>query len=1333
MIRIIGVSLVLCAAVFAQSNRGGIAGTVFDSSGAAVPKATVIVTNTGTNQVFSLTTSQSGAYMAPSLDPVIYRVVAEASGFKTSVVDGVKVDTATVTTVNVTLEPGQVTTEVTVAAETAVVSTESGTTGQTITGRQVQDLPLMNRSVLDLVMTVANVSGQAGSEDPDIATSLTPVPGYNININGGRAGTSLLLADGVNNTGVGIARAIVNFTPETVQEVTVQTSVFSAEFGTTGGGIVNATTKSGSNQITGTALWYNRNPALNAAPFSTAATNRPVSNTRFNQFSFAAGGPVVIPKVYNGHNRTFFFGAIEPRYRSDKVQADTCEPTAAMRNGDFSGLSASTQCWAPAAEASRLGVLSAGDTTIYNQFAPVNNQLKALPAPATGQTYVPFPGNVIPQSMLDPVAIKLLKYVPLGGAYSLDSGGNLANYYLNNFSRQNEIRYTAKIDENITDQNHMSFRATIMPIVATSGYDQASLDDVNGGRSSWSKSQQLMLADTHILSPRSLNDLRLNYTRGRFDTGFPAQWDVNTGENLSTELGLPSLTKGGLPYITFGLNGAGRIGSNPALSLNVEERYNIVDTVTLNRGSMNWKIGVDLTHMLLNTLSYTNASGYYSFAASQTNTTNVNTGTGGIPFASFMLGVPNSVTLAEAALPYYYRWNGAAGFVQNDWKLRPNLTLNLGLRYQLELPRTEKYNHQGVFEPQLAESFALPKPLTLITGQVIASALVPPIAFAGVGGNSKYLWPIQWLNFEPRFGFAWQPRLQGWNSAGKVVVRGGYGISHVPLTGQQRLPDPDFGSGASSNYSENSGQVNPAYATRLSTNPPAVTPLSFSQLLPAVPANGLLYLPSLNYQGDAFAISPNMHTPYSQSWNFTIDYRPDSKTAIEIAYVGNKGTHLFMPFENINPQSPALMEAMQTQNVGDHTTQLDPLGRTNIAGVEFANFSTPTQGAVLSVQRATLASTYLGFNALFNAWDASADSIRHAAYLSFIRRPVHGLTLSANYTFGKSIDDASDSNPVIFATGSATITYNTSGQAGYGGTRAGDRSVSTFDVKHTFNSSFIYDLPLGAGQKFLSHSRRPIRQAVGDWAITGIVHLQSGTPEMVTLQDNNILGDYYQTDTVRPNIVPGVPLINPLWSSNCPVGNLCQPYMNPAAFERPALAQLGNTPRTLDTARSPAQQYFDGSIQKNFKLGESGRRRIQFRMDLINAFNHPVFQGPGNSHTYTDTFSQPATTPITAAQYDAWAQYNGKPLSSTPSGAALLTQAQSLITGNRNASGALPANFFSVPVPQGFALMSPYSFDITTLGGFKLYALRNAYNAGFGQLTAVPNPRYIQLGLKVFF
>jgi hypothetical protein len=1324
--RIWAAMLLLAGSALAQTNRGSISGTVFDPSGAVIAGTHVTVTNVGTNEARKVTTSEAGSYSVANLDPVTYRVEAEAPGFKKKVVDNVKVDTATNVTVNVTMEPGSVDTSVTVTAEAAMINTESGTTSSTISEREIRDVPLVNRSVLDLALTLPNVSGDAGSENPAMV-SVTTCPGCNLSVGGGRPLSTQMMADGTNNTGVSLARTMVSFSPETVQEFTVQTTVYSAEYGTTGGGIINATTKSGTNRLTGTALWYNRNPAFAAAPWTQAANNRPQPTLKYNQFSFAAGGPVYIPKIYNGKNKSFWFGAFEPFYRRDHLDQYGLLPTDAMRQGDFSDVVNTASGWIPKAVAAQFAAIAPAavapvDSTIYRNYTLVNGNQFTPVALATGATATPFPGNVIPKSMLDPSALKAVALIAPAGAYYVNSNGLISNAFLPRRLKQEEKRYTMRLDHTISDSNRVFFRFTATPIVKTQ--DTPLSPTSNGADYSWAK--QAMLSDTHTFGPTLYNDLRLNYTRGRFSSTVAPEYDARTGANINTDLGLPNITHGGVPGLnglfpgsSFGGGGStatGIGGGGSTQNEDVEERYALTDIVYKVHGAMSFKFGADLSHALQNvTPLFAALGGQYAFSNIQTNSTNTSTGTGGSPWASFLLGVPNgNVTLRNVEIPYYYRWNAGSLFVQDDWKVTPRLTLNLGLRWSVQMPRTEKFDHQGEYRPDLAQSVALPNPLTLADGEVLTSVRVPPFVFSG-HGNSHYLWPTDYHGFEPRFGFAWSPAFL---QSRRITFRGGYGMSHAPVTGSFRLPTPDFG--ATSNYATAvpSSTANPQYVMRLGSNPPVLTGGTAEQNI-AAPSNGVVTTNSLYYLNvGGFAISPGFKTPYIQNWNLTMSMQLNKSTSMEVSYVANKGTHLFLGRVNINPKDQALLNALNANNVNSTNTVADPLGRKN-----------PFTGATLTVQNGSLGSPYLGFSSITELYDASANSIRHAGYVNVTHRVSGGITFTANYTYAKSIDDASSSGGdknVLTSVGGFT-----DGQAAFGASRSNDRSVSTFDQRHVINGTYIWDLPFGRGRQWINRLWRPLDMVVGGWTTSGTMKFNSGFPYMPYLSDANQLGDI--THTARPDLIPGVPVVNPLWNRNCPTGTGCQPYVNPSAFARPALGALGTAPRTLDGVRGPWAQTFNISLQKDFYLGESRSRRLQFRADALNAFNHPVFAVYPNNAGGADFMGAPSTAALNATDYNTWANANGQPLAATTAGAAQLAAINAMVNSQKLPSGALPSNFFAVQLPSNFYGKAAATYDITTLQGYKYFRLRQAYATNFGTLYQNGSSRYLQFGVKLYF
>ncbi len=1328
--------LICTACAFSQTNRGSISGTVTDQSQAIMTGVSVTLTNMGTGDIRKTTTNNSGAFTFPNLDPVTYKVEADSPGFKGSIVENAKVDTASNTTLNIVLQTGSVDTKVTVTAESTTVNTESGTLGSTITSREIQDIPLVNRSVLDLALTLPNIGGDAGSENPALV-GVTTCPGCNLTVGGGRPMSGMITADGANNTGVSLGRTMVSFSPETVQEFTVQTSAFSAQYGNTGGGIINVTTKSGTNSLTGTALWYNRNPDFAASPFTLATNNRPRPTLKYNQFSLAAGGPVWIPKVYNGKNRTFWFAALEPFYRRDHLDQYGVLPTDGMRQGDYSDVVNTASGWLPKAVVQRFtgvapaSALTVNDSVIYNQYNVVGGNQFTPATLAAGQTaFLPFPGNIIPKTMLDTTAQKSLKYINSASDYYLNSNGGISNIYSPRLLSQDEKRYTVRVDHTLSAMNRINGRYTETPIVKIQG---TPVSPTNSG-ASYSWARQAMLADTHTFSPTMMNDLRLNYTRGRFSSTVDPQWDPYTGTNLNTELGLPSITKGGLPSFSGlfpgssqgggGSTATGFGGAGSTQAENKEERYALTDIVYKTVGKMNFTFGADFSHSLQNVLPLYGAfGGIYAFAGTQTNSNGTTTGTGGSPWASYLLGVVNgNVTMRNVQVPYYYRWNSGAAFVQDDWKIRRDLTLNIGLRYNLTLPRTEKYNNQGVFRTDLAQDYPLASPLTLATGQVVNSVKVPPFAFAGIGGNSKYLTPAQYMEFEPRFGFAWQPKFL---ASKKMVVRGGYGLSHAPISGFTQLPQPDFGANSAFPSTVPSATANPQYVMRLGENPPVLTPISPAASVygsSGAPSNGLNYLNSLYYQASigGYAVSQNYHTPYVNNWNFTMSWQASHNTTVEMAYTGSMGIHLLMGQENINPKNVGMISSQLAQNINTTATIPDPLGRRN-----------PFSNALLTVQNGSLGSPYLGFSTLYQWYDASGNSIRHAGYVSVVHRAGRGLNFTANYTLAKSIDTGSSAGGdkgILTGVGGAV-----GGQVVFGGTRGGDRGVSTFDQRHLIRGTAIYDLPFGKGRRLMNHTWKPLEWALGNWTLSGLNRINSSFPYMAYLSDANQLGDL--THSIRPDINPGAPLLNPLYSRSCPVGTGCQPYLNPSAFMRPAVGQLGNAPRTLDGVRGPFQHYLDISVQKSFRIGE-GRTKVQFRIDALNAFNHPTFAVYPNNAGGADFMGAPSTAILSTAAYTTWAQANGQPIydatAGTP-GNTLYNQMVNMVNAQKGPSGALPANFFTVPLAANFYGTNPNSFDIRTLQGYKQYQLRNAYATNFGTLYNNSVPRYLQFGVKLYF
>ncbi len=1428
---------VMSVVLIGQTNKGSITGTVTDPGGAVIKGATVTITNVGTNKTVVLTTSDEGSFTASTLDPVVYDVKVESANFKKALVQKVKVDTASVATVNVVLSVGSVSEEVTVQADSQSVNTDSGTISQTITERQLRDLPLNNRSVLDLAVTMPNVSGDAGSEDVD-ASSTQPVPGFNLSVNGGRPGSTSMLADGVNNTGIGIARAVVSFTPETVQEFAVQSSAYSAEYGTTGGGVINITTKSGSNRLNGTALWYHRNPKTNAAPWRQGTAPRPPNNLRTNQVSLSVGGPIYLPsfgpggpRLYDGHNKSFFFFAVEPRTRTDFVSSTGLLPTAAERSGNFRGLVRTASGFLPTAVAAQYGQSTTGQTGIYQQFTvgaggklvPIvltaNSGLGYCQFGAANVTMVANPSfggvlqpqcttaqiaseteannpnlNIIPSSFLDPISTKLIGIMDPAGGYFLDNAV-IRNYFLTRSVLQNEQRYTLRLDHNITDRMKVNFRYSKTPAVGIKGAG----GEINGNTGTYSNAKQYLVTINNIFSSSLVNDLRLNYTRGNFSEDFSPQFSIKSGRNYSSELGLTSLTTGGMPLILLtqdnGYVGADLGAGGSTNNFNVEQRKNISDTLYWNHGNQSWKFGADLSKAQLQVIPFFAASGgRWQFRTVNTsNNRSTGTANGGNDLASFLIGVPNAQDFRPALFTYNYEWDSGALFAQNDWKLKPNFTINLGFRYSLQKPRTEANNNQGVFRPDLAVAQTLTdaqrriiatgagvQTTDPIPSYIPTTANIIPFAFAGRGGRSRYITPIDKKGFEPRIGFAWSPKLKlfGYDFEKRsFVIRGGFGVSHFPINGNNRSANPDFGGFTTASTlapTVTNGVVSAASTGGVDNTSPirftgnnalqgSSTPLD---TLLGTDANGLVFLRALAIPGIAVDITdPTVgKVPYSESFNVAVQFAPFRNSTLEIAYAGNRGVHLYTPQVNISNRDYSTLSTLTANNINPGTTNIvDPLGRQSLLG---ANLNIPLASAF---------ATYMGFDPLNKFYNAKSSSIRHAAYIDFRRRVGRGINVTANYTFAKSIDDSSDASPDV----RVLTTGSVRGQISLGGTLQNDRGLSSFDVRHTFNTTFTLDLPFGKGRRYLKDAPWYVTGPIAGWTVTGIMRIVGGNPYQPFLTDPNGLGGVLFNRVVRPDIVSGVALKNPLYDKKCRTGSAgggngggCEPYLNPAAFMRPIKGQLGNAPRSL-SIRAPFKQFLDLSIQKDFPMpfiGGEGKRKINFRVDALNVLNHPSFAwnnlgntpfGMGSLPTEFSlneciadlTIGTPTTTNcpgtaavvqrssgISAAEYDAWALFNNKPLSATAAGATALGAIRATANSFRlppragQTSGALPDNFFHIALPQGFGSSNSLSYDITTLQGFKLYRLRQNYDGNFGTLAPVlNNNRYLQFGIRLIF
>jgi hypothetical protein len=713
-IAILAVSQMLVPELDAQSATGDIQGTVVDTSGAVLPGATVKVTNTGTGFSRAVTTNDRGDYQAPLMPLGVYEISAEFSGFQTKVVKGVTLQVDQSAVIRIELAPGTITETVEVSTTTPLLESQESSLGQVIENKRILELPLNGRNPFQLGLLAGGVTPFRG-----LSTNLPFTAG------GGRhAGNDVLLDgvdDNIRNFNGSTGRNGVNYIPsvDAVQEFKVKTSNFSAEYGRSAGYTVNATIRSGTNQYHGSLFEFLRNDKLDANSFVSNATGNQKAKFRQNQFGGTFGGPVRLPG-YEGRNRTFFFA-------------------------DFQGTqvreAASSSLSDVAPEAFRAGDFSASNRLIYD---PRTRRLGSNGV----VTAEPFPNNTIPRNLMDPIALKLQDLIPLPNTGA--PGQTSRNFYS---ASPRETRWNQgdiKVDQRLFEGNNLMARVSI-----------SRLTQPNLGIFIYSPTQRLqnlinaVLSDTHVFSPRVVNEFRFGFNRAN-SSNLGLRTDEATA--FAAENGLQSGQVIGFPRLNFNYSGE-KLGTTQFSeftaawsNLIFENNFHWVDNLTIIRGNHTLKTGAEARRLRFDRLREFPFSADYVFGAVFTANPSVSAQTG-LPYADFLLGTPTSV-VGDFLRDWGRQRDLYAGvFLQDDWKVTPRLTLNLGIRYDLYTQPVDALDNGGVFDPNLAGP----------TGRLGV------IRRPGKDGNTRAVVEGDHNNFAPRFGFAYQV-------TPKLVVRGGYGI-----------------------------------------------------------------------------------------------------------------------------------------------------------------------------------------------------------------------------------------------------------------------------------------------------------------------------------------------------------------------------------------------------------------------------------------------------------------------------------------------------------------------------------------------------------------------------
>jgi len=1117
--------LLAAAGTYAQSFLASVSGIVSDQSGAVAPNVKVTVTDTARGVSFNTATNQDGVYVINNLIPSTYTVTAEAPGFQVYHLNSFPLEAKQEAVLNIGLQLGTATQTVEVSGQVQMVDPSNATLGGVVNNKAIVDLPIINRNILTLMAVEPGV--QPSTQNNYSSNFFTSAIRYSFN--GGLESTSDFQQDGVSILNQSDIPGIMGLTMlpsvDAVDEMRVQTNSYSASYGRSGGGITTMVTKSGTNSIHGSAFDFLRNNALNANSFFSNRSGAAIAPLHENQFGGSIGGPIK-------KNKTFVFGVFERDINNAGAFSLFTVPTAAERAGDFSH-----------------AVNSAGQLkTIFNPFSTTSD-------PANPGQFIrtPVPNNIIPTSMIDPVGKNTVTYWPMPNLPGLTN--NLQETAVSANPLQ---QITTKVDHNFSNNKRAFVRYSYLYNVAGSPNYYRNLADTGYGPMTV-HANNAAVGYTQTLGNATVMELRAGVNR--FSALRPSN---GLGFDLTT-LGLPPETQAYMlqgdvaEFPGIAVQGYSNLGNNNGPYYESHELdYIFSGTIMRIIGKHSVTIGGEHRDYFLNFLQ-TNPL-LLNFGADMSQGPNPRTvsATAGDAVASLLMGAGDS-----GSAGYYARTANAnhyfAEFVQDDIKWTRKLTINLGFRLEQETGTTERYNRMAAVNPYVLNpiSSQVVNPFTGKQGWNLYGGYV----FAGYGPDSLNNHAIRGIEIKPspRIGIAYALNE-------KTVIRVAYGVFYgVPYAGATR----EFTSGAFTTST-------PWVATVDGVHPSAVysNPFPSGYFYPPGSSQGLL---SAIGQNLSSAYPPTIRTLYNQQWNFSIQRSLAQNTLLQVAYVGNKGTHL------------AWSGGGGSASMNQLPPQYSALGNQLLTLVNNPFYGIITTGTLAQpqIQYGQLLRNYPLWQNVASDGIAIGNSEYEALQASFTKRYTNGLSLIAGYTWSKLMTDISDG------------TWSTAGAVrSYYCVRC-EHSYSAYDVPHRFTFSAVGELPFGKGKMFGSSWNRVVDTILGGWQANGILTLASGVPLVFATAANN---SYTFGGGQHPDAVG-----NPVLSS----GKNIYQWFNTAAFAQPANFSSGDLSRSYAGVRTDKLKNLDFSLFKNFSLTE--RFKLQLRAEAFNLTNTPVFSAPGTT------------------------------------------------------------------------------------------------------------------------
>jgi hypothetical protein len=1104
----------------AQRDAASLEGRVVDLSGAVVAGAQVTATNTATNFHYQTQSDSSGAWVISPVRIGSYKVSITAQGFKEAVAGPITLDVQQRQRVDVTLELGDVHERVVVTDTAPLLQTDSSETGQVVDSESMVAFPLNGRNPVQLAqLTVGVTTSEPGARDSG---------GYGFSANGARSLDNNFLLDGIDNNSnlpdlLNEANYVVMPPPDALQEFKIETGNYDAEFGRATGAIVNATTKSGSNQFHGVLYEFLRNQAFDALNYFDS-TQQPYHQ---NQFGATLGGRIIRDKL-------LFFVDYQGLRRNEAQTTTSVVPTDTERLGDFSSQLDLT---------SPTGVLDCNGVATYAGEI-FDTRLTQQPSPNT-YCGVPFgyshgvPSNVIPSSYsMDSLGKKLINLFPEPSS-GLDVNVLGYNYISDPVTKQTIDQGDVRVDQVLTKSDNVFYRFSESNSPETIGSPFATLADGGGF---FDGIQQITAyagaaSEVHIFSPHKINEFRAGFNWIK-----TSRYQTNYDVDISSQVGFPGVpylagtNNGGLPQLTF--SDASTLGSPTFLpAIEKQKTLQFSNTFTLISGSNTWKFGGEIRPEHFSIYEPADPRGTMSFTHQFTDNAGA-IGSGGNSLAALLTGQPEGGTINNLNNIEYYRHTFAL-FAQDDWRILSKLTLNLGMRYEYFSPVYSQNDAQANFNP-ITGKLDIPADSKVSLTPTLASIL--PVNHNATGA----LIDADRKDFSPRVGLSYSP-------AKRVVIHSAFGIFfNGDEAGPYSNPSPGFNPPYFISENFPAGCSLPSYASAAQDcSAPGI-----STLANGFPTSALIdpNTPTL------FSLDTKLRMPYVMQWHLATQYQFTAKTMLEVAYIGSKSERSYI-YLNLNQAQPTI----------------DPSAPTA------PRRPFPYVDAAIGYLKSAGSANYNGLQA------------------SLQQRMSAGLEFVVNYTYSKALGNASSAD------------LGSQNNDGFRNSLYPNNEYGPldFDIRNRFVASYVYDLPFGMGKRFATHIR-PIDEAIGHWNWSGIVTLSNGTWFTVTDGNANFANSDGQQ---RPDVVPGVKATD----KPCIAGT----FFNTCAFKDPQPGSLGNV--GLNTLEGPGDKNVDFALLKTVPLRES--RRIEFRAEAFNVFNHPNFQfaAPGPQNSINSTVMGTAT------------------------------------------------------------------------------------------------------------